>query len=165
MEDRGQLLTGGRMTHNIVRDGPRVYRPLGSWSAAVREYLRHLESVGFVGAPRVVGVEDGREILTFIDGDVPVDPQWQPGHGNRLPPYARTEQALIGAAKLVKRLHRAAAGFEPTVTEYRFHPFAPRAGQLPAYAEAVEIWGRPNDSYFPQPRSEMTAAAELTFQP
>ena len=120
MEDREQLLTGGRMTDNIVRRGDRVYRPLGSWSAAVHEYLRHLESVGFTGAPGVVGVEGGREILTYIDGDVAVDPQWQPGHGARLPPYARTERALTGAAELVRRLHRAAAGFEPTITGYRF---------------------------------------------
>lgn len=135
MDDREQLLTGGRMTDNIVRRGDRVYRPLGSWSAAVHEYLRHLASVGFAGAPRVIGVEGDREILTYVDGDVAADPQWQPGRGARLPSYARTERALIGAAQLVKRLHRAAAEFEPTETDYRFHPCAPRAGQIVSHGD------------------------------
>lgn len=42
---------------------------MGPWSPAVHEYLRYLEAAGFGGAPRVLGVEDGREVLTFIDGD------------------------------------------------------------------------------------------------
>ncbi|GIH19314.1 phosphotransferase [Rugosimonospora africana] len=135
MEDDEQPLTGGRMTDNIARRGDRVYRPLGSWSAAVHEYLRHLESAGFTGAPRVVGIEAGREILTYLDGDVATDPQWQPGHGARLPSYARTERALAGAAELVRRLHRAAAGFTPTVVDYRFHPAAPRPGEIVSHGD------------------------------
>jgi hypothetical protein len=51
----------------------------------VHEYLRHLESVGFRGAPRPLGVEGEREILTFLDGDVAADPQWNPGRGLQLP--------------------------------------------------------------------------------
>ncbi len=97
-------LAGGRMTGGIVRRGDRVYRPMGSWSPAVHEFLRHLESAGFAGAPRVLGVQDGREILTYLAGDVAVDPQWQPGRGSLLPAYARTERALTGAARLLRRL-------------------------------------------------------------
>jgi hypothetical protein len=41
----------------------------------VHEYLRHLESVGFEGSPRVLGVEGDTEVLTYLDGDVAVDPQ------------------------------------------------------------------------------------------
>ncbi|GAA1621926.1 hypothetical protein GCM10009679_28590 [Saccharothrix algeriensis] len=55
-------MTGGRMTGGIVRRGDRVYRPMGSWSPAVHEFLRHLDSARFGGAPRVLGVEDGREM-------------------------------------------------------------------------------------------------------
>ena len=88
------LLSGGRMTSGIVRRGDRLLRPMGPWSPAVHEYLRHLETAGFEGSPRVLGIEDNREVLTFIAGDVAVDPQWQPGQGNRLPPYARTDLAL-----------------------------------------------------------------------
>ena len=101
----------------------------------MHEYLRHLEAAGFDGSPRVLGIEGDREVLTFIDGDVAHDPQWQPGHGHRLPPYARTELALRGAAELIRRLHRAAAGFRPTITSYRFHPCSPRVGEIVSHGD------------------------------
>ncbi len=134
-------LTGGRMTSGIVRRGDRLRRPIGPWSPAVHEYLRHLESVGFEGSPRVLGVEGDTEVLTYLDGDVAVDPQWEPGHGNRLPPYARTDLALRGAAELLRKLHMTAAGFQPAMTSYRFHPrphphpHPPRAGEIVSHSD------------------------------
>jgi hypothetical protein len=128
-------LSGGRMTSGIVRRGDRLLRPIGPWSPAVHEYLRHLEAAGFEGSPRVLGIEDNREVLTFIDGDVAVDPQWQPGHGHRLPPYARTDLALRGTAELLRKLHSAATGFQPVITSYRFHPRPPRAGEIISHGD------------------------------
>jgi hypothetical protein len=78
-------LSGLRMTSGIVRRGDRL---MGPWSPAVHEYLQHLEAAGFDGSPRVLETEGDREVLTFIDGDVAVDPRWQPEDGRRLPPYA-----------------------------------------------------------------------------
>jgi aminoglycoside phosphotransferase (APT) family kinase protein len=52
-----------------------------------------------------------------------------------LPPYARTERALAGAAALLRRLHTAAAGFEPTTIDYRFHPHPPRLGQIVSHGD------------------------------
>jgi Phosphotransferase enzyme family len=127
---RGEDDAGG-----IVRRGGQLLRPIGPWSGAVHEYLRHLESRGFAGAPRVLGTDGGREILTFIDGEVATDPQWRPGHGHRLPPYARREAALIAAAALVRQLHEAARGYRPTQTEYRFHPHPPRAGEIVSHGD------------------------------
>jgi hypothetical protein len=123
------------MTSGIVRRGDQLLRPMGRWSPAVHEYLRHLEAAGFEGAPRVLGIEDGREVLTFIDGDVATDPRWEPGHGHRLPPYARTERALRGAAELIRQLHTAAAGFRPAITCYRFHPHPPRPGEIVSHGD------------------------------
>jgi Phosphotransferase enzyme family len=128
-------LSGGRMTSGIVRRGDRLLRPMGSWTPAVHEYLRHLEAAGFDGSPRVLGIEGDREVLTFIDGDVANDPQWQPGHGHRLPPYARTKLALRGAAELIRRLHRTAAGFRAAITSYRFHPYPPKAGEVVSHGD------------------------------
>ncbi len=128
-------LPSGRMTSGIVRRGDRLLRPMGPWSPAVHEYLRHLEAAGFEGSPRVLGIEGDREVLTFIDGDVAADPRWQPGHGHRLPPYARTELALRGAAQLIRKLHAAAAGFRPAITSYRFHPCPPRAGEIVSHGD------------------------------
>lgn len=126
---------GGRMTAGISRRGEVLLRPLGPWSPAVHEYLRHLQAAGFGGAPRVLGIEGAREVLTFIDGDVASDPLWRPGRGNRLPAYARTEAALRGAAQLIRALHRASAGFRPAVTSYRFHPHPPRAGEIVSHGD------------------------------
>ena len=128
-------VSGGRMTMGMVRRGDRLLRPMGPWSPAVHEYLRHLEAAGFDGSPRVLGTEGDREVLTFIDGDVANDPLWEPGHGHRLPPYARTEVALRGAAKLIRRLHQAATGFRPAITSYRFHSYPPKAGEIISHGD------------------------------
>jgi len=118
------------MTSGIVRRGDQVWRPVGPWSPAVHEYLRHLESAGFDGAPRVLGVDGDREVLSFLPGEVAADPAWQPGHGHRLPAYTRTVDALRAAARLLRRLHDASAGFSPVSTGYRFHPHGPAPGEV-----------------------------------
>jgi aminoglycoside phosphotransferase (APT) family kinase protein len=128
-------LAGGRMTSGIVRRGDRLLRPVGPWSPAVHEYLRYLEGAGFEGSPRVLGIEHDREVLTFIDGDVAVDPQWEPGHGHRLPPYARTDLALRGAADLLRQLHAAASRFQPAITSYRNHPRPPGTGEIISHGD------------------------------
>jgi Phosphotransferase enzyme family len=128
-------VSGGRMTSGMTRRGDRLLRPMGPWSPAVHEYLRHLEAAGFGGSPRVLGTEGDREVLTFIDGDVANDPLWEPGHGHRLPPYARTGVALRRAATLIGALHRASVGFRPAVTSYRFHPYPPKAGQIISHGD------------------------------
>jgi hypothetical protein len=134
-ERDGTPLTGGRMTSGIIRYGDRVRRPAGPWTPAVHEYLRHLASAGFEGSPRVLDADDGWEVLTYIDGDVAADPEWQAGRGHRLPPYARTDDALVAAGKLVRALHDAAVGFEPAQTGYRFHPHPPRPGEVVSHGD------------------------------
>ena len=128
-------VSGGRMTSGMARRRDRLLRPMGPWSPAVHEYLRYLEAAGFDGSPRVLGTEGDREVLTFIDGAVANDPLWEPGHGHRLPLYARTEVALRRAAELIRALHQAAAGFRPAVTSYRFHPYPPRAGEIVSHGD------------------------------
>ena len=60
------------MTDVRLVDG-RVHRPLGQHSVFVHQLLRFLEAVGFEGAPRLVGVVDGDEVVTYIEGHVPVE--------------------------------------------------------------------------------------------
>jgi hypothetical protein len=44
-------------------------------SACVQAYLAHLRDAGFTGAPLPFGVdEQGREMLSFVPGDVPRNP-------------------------------------------------------------------------------------------
>lgn len=128
-------LPAGRMTQGITRRGGQLLRPMGTWSGAVHDYLRHLEAAGFAGAPRFLATEAEREVLTFIDGKVPADPQWQPGHEHRLPAYARSEAALVNAAELIRQLHEAARGYRPADTRFRFDPRAPRAGEIISHGD------------------------------
>jgi hypothetical protein len=131
----GVPLTGGRMTAGIVRYGDRVRRPAGPWTPAVHEYLGHLAAAGFEGSPRVLAAGDGWEVLTYLDGEVAADPDWQPGRGHGLPPYARTDAALAAAARLIRALHEAAVGFRPALTGYRFHPHPPLPGEIVSHGD------------------------------
>ncbi len=57
-------LLGGN-TSTVVRVGDTVRRNAGPWTPAVHALLRHLEYVGFTGAPRALGMdEQGREVLS-----------------------------------------------------------------------------------------------------
>ena len=75
--DADGLLPGGR-SGGAIRRGQVVFRPGGPWTPSVHEVLRHLERVGFAGAPRVVGHDEGgREMLTYLPGrTVGVDLPW-----------------------------------------------------------------------------------------
>jgi Phosphotransferase enzyme family len=116
--DSEEPLPGGGMAP-VVRSGQTVRRRTGPWTPAVHALLRHLEAVGFDGAPRVLGIdEDGREVLTFVEG---VD-----GHHGKGP---HTDEALAAAGRLIRRYHDAVAGFSPPPgAQWRFQAGAPREG-------------------------------------
>ena len=97
------------------RAGDGVHRPIGPWTPTVHALLRHLEAVGFDGAPRVVRSDHaGREVLSFIEGDVlAAGPTWRPGSPTPWPSWARTEECLVATARLLRRFHDAAATFAP----------------------------------------------------
>jgi hypothetical protein len=101
-----QVLVGGMdPRYPPVRVGDTVRRVAGSSGAAVRALLHHLDAVGFDGAPRHLGTDElGREVLTYIEGDVPLPPY---------PTWAMTDQALADLGALVRRFHEATATFAP----------------------------------------------------
>ena len=102
MEASGEVpLEGGRQTAGVVRVGATVRRPTGPRSPFVHRLLRHLEAAGFGGAPRLLGVDErGREILTYVEGEVPHH------HEKYLPSDAR----LANAASMIRRFHDATEG-------------------------------------------------------
>ncbi|MCK2212441.1 aminoglycoside phosphotransferase family protein [Actinomadura sp. ATCC 31491] len=68
-------LQGGDVTDGVVRVGDTVRRPVSASTPAVHALLRHLEAVGFAGAPRVVGsgVDGlGRQVLEYLPGSTGV---------------------------------------------------------------------------------------------
>jgi hypothetical protein len=101
----GEPLTGDGVTQGIVRIGDTVRRPLRPFSLTVQAYLAHLRAAGFTGAPLPLGVdEQGREVLSFVPGDVPVNP---------LPAETAGDEVLVALAELIRALHEASAGWEP----------------------------------------------------
>jgi hypothetical protein len=105
----------------VVRVGDTVRRPVRPWSATVAAFLRHLEAVGFAGAPRHLGLDDrGREVLTWIDGDVGVPP---------FPRWVGEEAVLLGVARLQRELHAAATTFTPPPDATWDRPNLPAPGR------------------------------------
>jgi hypothetical protein len=98
-------LHGGTANRGRVhRVGDTVRRPLRRTAPAVHALLRHLEDVGFDGAPRVLGVDDdGREVLSYIPGQAVTAPA---------PPWGLTDAALRSVGRLLRRFHDAVAGFD-----------------------------------------------------
>lgn len=106
MSEREIPLPGGDVTEGVVRVGDTVRRPLGPHSPLVHGILRHLEHRGFDGAPRFLGIdEQGRETLTFIEGEVANRPH---------PDWLADQKCLVSLARLVRRLDDAMAGFAPS---------------------------------------------------
>lgn len=102
-----ELLTGGNTT-TVRRVGNTVRRPIGHWTPAVHHVLRHLESVGFDGAPRVLGVdEQDREILRYVDGEVGTLSETDP-----LSPWFRGPEACWTAGRWIRDFQRAQATLE-----------------------------------------------------
>ena len=101
----GEPLTGDGVTQGIVRIGDTVRRPLRPFSLTVQAYLAHLRDAGFTGAPLPFGIDDeGREVLSFVPGDVPRNP---------LPPETAGDGVLVALARLIRALHEASAGWVP----------------------------------------------------
>ncbi|MEV4166967.1 phosphotransferase [Nonomuraea dietziae] len=93
-------LQGGDVTDGVVRIADTVRRPICRSSPAVHALLRHLEAVGFDGAPRLVGMDAaGREIITFVPGTA------------GLTVHSVTDEALGSLAVLLRRFHDATEGF------------------------------------------------------
>lgn len=96
-----ELLAGSGAGRKVWRTGNTVRRETGPWTPAVHELLRHLEAVGFDGAPRVQGIDEhGREVLTFVEGE----------DGRRV---RHTGPILVAVARLIRRFHDAVREFRP----------------------------------------------------
>jgi len=119
----------------VARRGTTVRRLMGPGSPTVHAFLRHLEAAGFAGAPRALGVEGDVEVLSFISGEVPSDPEWVPGKGSPLTAEMRSETALVAAAKLLRGLHTAAVGFDPSTVDRRSPPQVLLPGQVMSHGD------------------------------
>ena len=95
-----KALGGGNVTA-VSRVGDTVRRGASPWSNSVQGFLHHLEAAGFDAAPRALGFdEQGREILSFIEGQV---------FGYPMPEVVWSDGVLEQAARLLRRYHDATA--------------------------------------------------------
>jgi hypothetical protein len=100
-EGREVPLAGGQKTPGVVHVGHTVRRPMGPNSPFVHDLPRHLEAIGFDGAPRLLGVDERRrEVLSFVEGEVLHD------HGL----YRPSEARLVKVAAMIRRFYDATAG-------------------------------------------------------
>jgi hypothetical protein len=158
--EAGEVLGGGGL-NVVVRIGETVRRPTGPWTEAVHALLRHLEAAGFEGASRVLGIdEQRREILSFLPGG----------------PERHDDAAVAEAARLVRGLHDAAAGFSPPPgARWNFMTAAPREGDVVCHNDlspANAIYGPAGPRAFvdwdlaaPAPREWDVAYALWRFVP
>ncbi|WP_265520435.1 phosphotransferase enzyme family protein [Oerskovia flava] len=92
------------VTHVVRVDGT-VRRPVRPFTATIQDYLAHLHARGFTDAPVPLGTDgQGREVLSFVPGDVPVEP---------LPADVAGLEVLAALGGLIRRLHDAAESWEP----------------------------------------------------
>jgi aminoglycoside phosphotransferase (APT) family kinase protein len=85
-----------------TRVGRTVRRPTGPWTPAVHELLNHLTEAGLRGVPEVHGVEDDREVLSYVEGrGVPVDDE------------VVLEPVLVEAGEWLRELHDVVETFRP----------------------------------------------------
>jgi hypothetical protein len=110
-------LLGGNVS-SVVKVGDTVRRSAGPWTPAVHAWLRYLDSRGFDGAPRALGVDErGREIVSYLDGEVFSYP---------MPEVVWSEDTLASVARLTRRMHDAARDFGyPDEAVWRRLPGAP----------------------------------------
>lgn len=115
----------------VVKVGETVRRPVRGFTATVQAYLAHLHSHGFESAPVPWGYDDaGREVLSFVTGDVPVEP---------LPAYATSTSTLVDLARMIRRLHDAAESWvAPSDAVWGGLPGDPPPGLKPLF-EAAEL--------------------------
>ncbi|MDG4825408.1 phosphotransferase [Asanoa sp. WMMD1127] len=99
MGSQEEALPGGFVT-TVVRVGETVRRQPPRGAEFVHRLLDHLAAHDWPGAPRFLGFDaDGREMLSYVDGQVPWDRPPEP-----------TDAALAAVARLVREFHDLTAG-------------------------------------------------------
>ena len=106
----------------VVRVGDTVRRPASAFTGSIVALLQHFHDVGFEHVPRPLGIdEQGREVWSFIEGDVPIPP---------FPAWSMSDAALVSVARLQRRLHDAAEGFDASTHPWNDELADPRGGPV-----------------------------------
>ncbi|WED20812.1 phosphotransferase [Vibrio sp. JC009] len=72
------------------------------WSESVHLLLNYIEQKGFIGAPKLIGTDNNREQLSYVEGET---------YDSHLIGAIASEEALTSAAALLRQYHDATEGF------------------------------------------------------
>ncbi|HYO95092.1 MAG TPA: phosphotransferase [Polyangiaceae bacterium] len=98
-----ERLSGGNMSR-VVRVENTVRRSTGPWTATVQRLLAHVRGRGVDWVPKPLGYdEQGREVLSFIAGDVP----------HAMPDWIWSEVLLAQVGRALRQWHDATSDFDP----------------------------------------------------
>jgi Ser/Thr protein kinase RdoA (MazF antagonist) len=113
-----QPLEGGNSTTGVVRVGDTVRKPWSAATPAVIEFMAAVRRTG-VDVPDVLGRDDqGRLILEFVPGTLAMDAG----------PLTARDLERVG--RIVRSIHDAGKGFEPTVTPHWAPAITPPGNDL-----------------------------------
>jgi aminoglycoside phosphotransferase (APT) family kinase protein len=95
-------LPGGNM-NSVVRSGDTVRRRASAATATIHRLLSHARAAGVTWVPEPRGFDErGREILSFIEGEVP----------HAMPAWLWSDAVLTDVARALRQWHDATATFE-----------------------------------------------------
>jgi hypothetical protein len=110
-----EILTGGNM-NAVVRVGDTVRRPAGAWTPTVHRLLRHARERGVNWAPVPYGYDEvGREVLSFIEGDIP----------HEMPEWVWSSVVLTDIAQALRQWHDATSRFDRVGAVWNFDAHEP----------------------------------------
>ncbi|MBO7424579.1 MAG: aminoglycoside phosphotransferase family protein [Clostridiales bacterium] len=105
MSDK-EILEGGRMG-KIIREGDKIIRPANEWTEEVHKFLSFLKENGLENIPTPLGIADGVETVSFVEGTVCND---------GLTDELRTDEVLVEVAKLLRKFHDLSEQYVKTLT-------------------------------------------------
>jgi hypothetical protein len=106
----------------VVRVGDTVRRPRSDYSESIFALLQYLIDVGFDHVQRPLGFdEQGREVLSFIEGDVPIPP---------FPPWSMSDATLASVTRLQRQFHETVAGFDASRYRWNDELADPSGGEI-----------------------------------
>lgn len=119
-----ERLPGGRLTA-VMRNGDTVRRPGQSWNKGVHQLLQHVRDRGFLLVPEPHGFdEQGREILSYIEGDTSASVAAWPG-------TLWCDELLADVGRAAAAYHRAVADFVPDAdARWQYRPRSLEPGEI-----------------------------------
>jgi hypothetical protein len=111
-----ELLRGG-FVNTVARVGDTVRRNAGPQTPTIHRLLSHVRARGVRWVPEPRGFDErGREILSFVPGEVPHD----------MPPWVWSDGVLLGVARALREWHDATVDFELEGAVWEPPPREPR---------------------------------------